>query len=322
MRSRRGFTLIELLVVIAIIGVLIALLLPAVQQAREAARRSQCTNNLKQIGIALHNYHDTLGRFPLSRATPATKSYSAQSQMLGFLEQTALFNAINFDLGWALTVNATARSTEVNVFLCPSDPQSRVPAGWAGVNYRANEGANIVFGSGPLSDPGNVNASMGQPNGMFFANEANNLRDARDGTSNTALFSEHLKGDYSNAVSTADADTYWPQTNPATADEAMAQCRAINILDLTYQRVSDVGAPWIYGYHSTTHYYHSAPPNHRSCMFPPNRIMTTANSAHPGGVNVLIGDGSVRFVKSTVDLAAWRSLGTRNGGELISSDKL
>ncbi len=94
----------------------------------------------------------------------------------------------------------------------------------------------------------------------------------------------------------------------------------MNIQDLTLQGYSNVGGPWTYGYHSTTSYWHSGPPNTRSCMFPPSRIMTTANSRHPGGVNVAMADGSVRFVKDTVNLAAWRALGTRNGGEIVSAD--
>ena len=99
----------------------------------------------------------------------------------------------------------------------------------------------------------------------------------------------------------------------------MAQCRSFDYTNLKYQRVSDVGAPWVYGYHSTTSYWHSGPPNSRSCMFPPSRIMTVANSMHPGGVNVCMADGSVKFVKASVAIAAWRAIGTRNGQEVLSS---
>ena len=107
-----------------------------------------------------------------------------------------------------------------------------------------------------------------------------------------------------------------------TSDDAVVMCAASVPSNLSQQGFSNVGAPWIYGYHSTTSYWHSAPPNTLSCMFPPSRISTTANSRHAGGVNVGLADGSVRFIKTTVNLQAWRALGTRNGGEIISSDNL
>ncbi|MDG3002738.1 DUF1559 domain-containing protein [Paludisphaera mucosa] len=333
---RRGFTLIELLVVIAIIAVLIALLLPAVQAAREAARRAQCVNNLKQIGLAVHNYHDSHQRFPLGRvvevgaggAVSITRAYSPHSQILPFLEQSAIYQAINFNLTWnpdpnngGYDGNQTARATVVSGFLCPSDAQSSVPQGYAGTNYRASEGSNFLFGSGK-SDPGGVNASMRAPDGLFFANEAKGIAEATDGTSNTAMFSEHVKGDFSQALATENADTFQPGVYPTTQDEVVQICRDVNWRDITKQGFSDVGAPWLYGYHSTTAYYHVAPPSTRSCMFPPLRISTTANSRHPGGVNVLLGDGSVKFVKDSISIQTWRAMGSRNLGEIISSDAL
>ncbi len=319
MTRRRGFTLIELLVVIAIIGVLIALLLPAVQAAREAARRAQCVNNLKQLGIALHNYHDTVGTLPLGRTTPQQFSFSPLARMLPFMEQTTLQSALNFDWGWSDPQNSTVYTTSVSSFLCPSDPQTAIPNQWGGTNYRSNEGTTVAMWQG-ASDTTNVNAALPPANGLFFALTPIRLADVTDGTSNTAAFSEHIKGDFNNTVATELADTFWPQTYPATADEAVAQCRAMNWRDLAFQRVSDVGAPWAYGYHSTTSYWHSGPPNSRSCMFPPSRIMTTATSKHPGGVNVCLADGSVKFVKDTVNILAWRAVGSRNGGEVVSAD--
>jgi prepilin-type N-terminal cleavage/methylation domain-containing protein/prepilin-type processing-associated H-X9-DG protein len=317
--GRSGFTLIELLVVIAIIGVLIALLLPAVQSAREAARRAQCVNNLKQLGLALHNYHDTIGVFPMGRQTASATSWSQFARIMPFVEQTNLGSAMNFNLGWSDPSNVTVYTTSLNMLLCPSDSMNQVPNQWGGTNYRGNEGTSVAMWYGD-SDIANVNVAVARPNGLFFANTRISMADLTDGSSNTAAFSEHVKGDFSNAIATEKSDTFWPQTYPANADEAVALCKAFDWKNLTYQRVSDVGAPWPYGYHSTTSYWHSGPPNSRSCMFPPSRIMTTANSVHPGGVNVGMADGSVKFVKDSINIGTWRALGTRNGGEVISAD--
>jgi prepilin-type N-terminal cleavage/methylation domain-containing protein/prepilin-type processing-associated H-X9-DG protein len=330
MKNRRpAFTLIELLVVIAIIAVLIALLLPAVQSAREAARRSQCVNNLKQIVLAMHNYHDVNTALPLGRTLQAGtyRPFSQQARILGFMEQSNAFNALNFSLSSYDPSNVTGAAIVINSFVCPSDPTPQVPTGLivAGygsgpVSYRANEGTSVAMWYG-ADDTTNVNNGIvSQPNGLFFSDQLIKLASITDGTSNTAAFSEHVIGDFSNSVATDFSDTFEPGTHPLTSDDAYTMCLAVQVNNLSQQGYSNVGAPWTYGYHSTTSYWHSGPPNSRSCMFPPSRISTTANSRHAGGVNVGLADGSVRFVKSSINLATWRALGTRNGGEVISAD--
>jgi prepilin-type N-terminal cleavage/methylation domain-containing protein/prepilin-type processing-associated H-X9-DG protein len=325
--ASHGFTLIELLVVIAIIGVLIALLLPAVQAAREAARRAQCVNNLKQLGIALHNYHDTQGAFPLGRCVvPAPPpgfgtfdfSYSPFAKILPYIEQGTVSSSLNFNLAYLSPANSTAYSTTMNVLVCPSDSATRVPNNWGGTNYRSNEGTSVAMWYGE-NDTTGVNTAVAPPNGLFFAGLLCKVADVIDGTSNTAAFSEHLKGDFNQGLATEKADTFRPGTYPATSEEARRLCRNFDWTNLAFQGVSDVGAPWIYGYHSTTSYWHSGGPNSRSCMFPPSRISTTANSNHPGGVNVLFADGSVKFNKDSIAIQTWRALGSRNLGEIVNA---
>lgn len=327
--KRHAFTLIELLVVIAIIAVLISLLLPAVQSAREAARRSQCINNLKQIGIGLHNYVDTYDALPLGRTIQSgmVRPFSQFARILGQMEQNQIFQSLNFQFGSFEAPNITAAGVVVQTYLCPSDSAASVPTGIvapnrpsAGISYRANEGTSVAmwFGS---DDPTNVNnGKILPPNGLFYSSQLIRLAMITDGTSNTAAISEHLLGDFDQNIATENSDTFRPGTFPSNADEAFALCQKMDYRNLNYQGVSIVGAPWTFGYHSTTSYWHSMPPNTRSCMFPPSRIATTAGSRHPGGVNVGMADGSVRFVKSTVDLNTWRALGSRNGGEVISAE--
>lgn len=311
--AMRGFTLVELLVVIAIIGILVGLLLPAVQAAREAARRMQCSNNLKQLALALHNYESTHNRFPAGRNE---LRHSPHSALLAYIEQSNVGQLIDYRVRWDHANNATARAAHVPTFLCPSDPATNIPEGWGATNYRSNQGSGLLWGL-PPSDPGDVNYGQPAPNGVLIPHLYLKFADISDGTSNTAAFSEHGIGDFSNAIASP-MDTFWPQTHPDTPDEAIADCQSIDPSDLQFQRVSDVGAPWIHGYHSTTGYFHASPPQFRSCMFPPGRIATTAKSFHRGGVNIARCDGSVDFFSQNVDLAVWRAVGSRNGGEAIA----
>ncbi len=314
LRRRSAFTLIELLVVIAIIAILIGLLLPAVQKVREAAARMKCSNNLKQFILAAHSYHDANGVLPPGRDS---MDMSTHCYLLPYLEQDNLCKLVNKAMPWDDASNAAARAVEVPVFRCPSDPRSVTPPGWAGTNYRACQGSGILWGMPPSSGP---LSTLPPPNGVFYINSKTRLVGITDGTSNTAAFSEHLIGDFSNGVSSDRQDTYWPKTQPYTPDAALADCANVNINDLQYQRVSDVGAPWLQGYHSTTLYFHVGPPNSRSCMYPGGRIMTTANSGHTNGVNVALCDGAVRFVSNGISLSTWRAVGSRDQGEVLGND--
>jgi len=306
----KAFTLVELLVVIAIIGVLVGLLLPAVQAAREASRRMQCSNHLKQLGLAIHNYESALRCMPSGR-TPL--GLSPHAALTPFLEQNNTGEQIDFSAPWNSPQNAVAATIAVSTFVCPSDPRSHNPVGWAGTTYRFNQGTEVLWGL-PPQDPADPNFGMPAPNGVFYLRSELRFRDILDGLSNTAAISEHNQGDFSNAIASK-TDTFWPQTHPANADEAYQQCEAIDASNLAFQRVSDVGAPWIQGYHSTTTYFHISPPNKRSCMFPPGRIATTAKSSHPGGVLLAKCDGSVAFISESISLVVWRALGTRNASE-------
>ena len=176
----------------------------------------------------------------------------------------------------------------------------------------------FLFGYNP-SDPNNPNYGMQPPNGMFFSSEVHGMEEALDGTSNTALYSEHIKGDFNQAVATERSDTFRPGTYPADIDTALADCLGVNEANLSTQFNSNAGGGWINSGHTPNRYYHSFLPGARSCAFPSNRIVTTANSGHPQGVNVLMFDGSVHFVSYSINLQVWRGLGTRNGREVVGS---
>lgn len=300
---RRGFTLVELLVVIAIIGILVGLLLPAVQAAREAARRMQCSNNLKQLGLALHNYHDANKRFPFGSGgtTPPSGSpgYSAVSLMLPYIEQTPLYNTIDFRRPLNDALNTAARLQVVPAFLCPSDRPNPQPQSGGAINYMGNKGSNHLW-----SDP--------NQSGIFPHFRSIKFSDITDGTSNTAAFSERLISDGNNGVVDLRADVFLGSGDPGSPDQAIEMCYATDVSNLLNQFPLFMGAPWINGQHT---YVHVDVPNRRSCGFFPTKATMTASSFHTGGVNMTLCDGSVRFASQNVDLQIWRAVGTRAGGE-------
>jgi prepilin-type N-terminal cleavage/methylation domain-containing protein/prepilin-type processing-associated H-X9-DG protein len=310
---RSAFTLIELLVVIAIIAVLIGLLVPAVQKVREAAARTQCQNNLKQIGLAMHNYHSDHGSFP---GGSDANGFSAHCYLLPYLEQDAIYKSINFNLPASDPANSGLETLVVPGFLCPSDPTARPPAGWAGNNYVGNIGSDLPFFS--------PNSGIFFMTGFFYGDQRIRVTDIQDGSSNTAAFCEKLKGDFDQGTLTPATDLimdpgdYSSLTGPGAADLAMADCRAKT---LTYNNEfrSDLGGYWSTAWHMTL-YNHVAPPGDPHCAFFPDRASMPASSAHQRGVNLLMCDGSVRWVTYTISVSTWRALGTRAGGDLLGPD--
>ena len=352
-----GFTLIELLVVIAIIAVLIALLLPAVQSAREAARRAQCTNNLKQIGLALHNYHATGDSFPgvygaRNVNNPAEilgtwGAWSAQSLLLPYMEQQQIANADN---AAGQRQNQTGIGARIASFLCPSSP---LPAGddggyrKPGNNYFASVGASLAFNA----DPYNNMPTRAFPNGLFMINGPSiGIRDVTDGTSNTIAFGEWRTGDFDETrlsipqdvinLRSGPANTGWGSANynypPGLVQDFQAwlnQCAGAAKSSTTggeswRTNMSYLGQSWHQGMFGwTMGNVLLAPnpqfPNCRTCSWDGDwdcEGMYGLSSFHPGGANVLFADGSVRFIKSTTNMQTMWKLGSRSNGEIVSSD--
>ncbi len=362
MRSmqRRGFTLIELLVVIAIIAVLIGLLLPAVQAAREAARRAQCVNNLKQIGLASHNYHSTTESFPMGCTQVVTdfpngknyggpwSGFSAQAQLLPYLEQTPMYNSMNFNWACGESLNTTTYLARIASMTCPSDPN----AGRRNTNsYASSYGATTTaMWAWTGSDPTNPNITT--PNGssgLYSYGLSYGIRDAADGTSNTIAFAEMLTGNqgvlYDGSNPGSKYRGNFMLISPGTRVGAAEQLSAFNNSNAVIQSVAACrtafqrpgqpnihdykGYRWSQGATAFTMFNTVQPPNDvfggcrfdaRPDVWPDQAFVTGAASAHPGGVNCAMGDGSVKFIKSTVNLMTWWSLGTRAGGEVVSAD--
>jgi prepilin-type N-terminal cleavage/methylation domain-containing protein/prepilin-type processing-associated H-X9-DG protein len=358
LRARTGFTLIELLVVIAIIAVLIALLLPAVQAAREAARRAQCTNNLKQIGLALHNYHSTHDRFPpgasvnMSDPTGSASGglpwlnwndWSCQALLLGFTEQTPLYNAANFN--WAVwhsgrtpigyASNLTVFNAKIATFLCPSDPDGGVSNT---NNYFACIGPNTQSNNVSGISATGATSGNGTP-GAFSYTFCYGIRDCTDGSSNTIAFGEGMCSPSSGKklrktglVGVSDpggSQLYNAFTNPTNVLKLVSACDAAWVNSPSSNLPNAIGTRWSMGVNAWTMFSTILTPNEKmwsSCRIGcagcgvDNSHIMSATSQHPGGVNVCMADGSVKFIKNSINRTTWWSLGTRGGGEVVSAD--
>ncbi|ADG66226.1 protein of unknown function DUF1559 [Planctopirus limnophila DSM 3776] len=321
--ARRGFTLIELLVVIAIIAILIALLLPAVQQAREAARRTQCRNNLKQIGLALHNYHDVMQCFPFGSisnalnnsggggATPSTTATGASlpptdiswmPMTLPYIDQAPLYNSVS---PYFVTTNSRDFPSNlinkvIPAFVCPSDPNGSKLTEFHGATIDRNDG----FCGNYLACNGSTEVTVANSramDGMFFYRSSVRMRDIIDGTSNTVMLAEvNLVPEVTPNVSRDWRGRYWRadhlssifSTNLPPNTTASDRCRTCE------------GSP--------------VSPTYAPCTASTDPQVIYARSRHTGGVHMALADGSMRFISENIDLGVWRALGTRAGGEVVS----
>jgi prepilin-type N-terminal cleavage/methylation domain-containing protein/prepilin-type processing-associated H-X9-DG protein len=352
-KPRRGFTLIELLVVIAIIGVLIALLLPAVQAAREAARRAQCVNNMKQIGLAIHNYESSFGCFPVGVITYSEKplncaapqrGFTAQALFLGFIEGSTIYNAINFNTTaggvdeYGMnggSVNRTALITQINSYICPSDLKqtpydiSVSQNGYSQSSYAASAGNRDIW-RWYCGCPAGVGGSCAggvavQPDGVFGQNYTFKIADVLDGTSSTIFYGEtaRFRNDPDQVFNTWSRGLWFGSALPGS-DRPQGLASSVPRINAPFLPNNGTAAP------STL----SPTGDTDSWLFGPAYLQLGQfgyRSFHPGGANFLFGDGSVKFLKQTIDMGSpayappqvkigvFRSLATRAGAELISS---
>lgn len=304
---RRGFTVIELLVAVGVIALLLAIILPAVQEARNTARRTQCASNLRQLGLSIHSYHDSFNFFPPGNIN----GLSMFTRILPHIDQAALYEKVDFSTYESPTLDLVRR-TQLQILLCPGDSGLFV---YGSTNYAGNSGTGLH--------------AKGLFEGFFgpvgeLDGRALNSASIRDGLSSTAAFSEQLLGHIGSLEECRSYPlrTVWsvPQyySEPNELQQFLTACDQLdrNATISETQR----GREWTFGNLPYTFYNHTQTPNHKACAYNSSVLLGsyTAISLHHGGVNVCLGDGSVRFVSNSIDGGIWRAIGTRSGDEPVS----
>lgn len=306
---RRGITLVELLVAITVVGVLVALLLPAVQQVRQTARRAQCISHLKQIGLAIHSYEATHRMFPPG----GSNGFSMHVFLLPHVDQQQLFESADFARMNGGHARRELAGTSIPVFVCPSDGPKNRRSGYASTNYAGNFGTGVQrYGYNGMFR--HLTPILRWPEGPVRAS------DVTDGLSNTAAVSEILVADGSDHR----LRNYWytPRRliEPDELEEFAALCESLRPPQTGNPRSR--GTPWTFGGVGTTMYNHILPPGSNNCVND-SRVQEGAYSAaslHPGSVNVLFADGHVRSAAFSIDRNIWRAMGSRSGGEVVAAN--
>lgn len=332
-RPHEGFTLVELLVVIAIIGVLVALLLPAVQAAREAARRMTCANNLKQLGLAMQNFASSQGMLP-----PMENNYTPLARMLPYYEQTDVGNLLDFNLSVPDADTESTRvaiATPVPIFLCPSDGEPvihEVTSTWSSSATLAYAGTNYAINasSGTGTSTANIDPFVNATDGICYKDAKLRLRDIRDGLSKTLAFTESLRGpcDSPSTDSSPDAQVYAGNLGLSGTSIIMEMAAAGDAGDVAsvLSRVESWTGTRLFNWFKHDQSSGAA----LAGRFTPNSPVPdlcarrlwvhAARSRHPGGVNACFCDGSVRFIENEIQPSTWHAFWTRKGGEVISLD--